>query len=188
MGLITGLISGLMASFTFWLYLRKMRPRISIAPFVLIYKPNIHRNFYTYCIRIINETRHSLLDLRFHIRLRKELPTHRISITVPLQREKVFSLAPKEGYDITFYIENNEELKKQLSQVFSSDIKLQKILKDGFNLYRLLDYFEYLEFNLHVTHPTSSVSEVFTIRYRKENLIHGRFLKRDSLRYEEIKS
>lgn len=189
LGLITGFISGFLASFIFWLYIyRRMSPNIIIAPFILYYKPYIHKDYYSYSIRILNNKKSKcpLYDLRFHLRFRKEHKNLRISKTLPLLRDDIFILDSGDSYDVIFYVKNNEPLKKELLKTFSTDEDFNNICKNNFSLKNLLCYFDYLEFNVKITHEKSNVSKILSKRYKVKDLVFGEFKKLGTLEVKKL--
>lgn len=188
-GLITGFISGFLASFIFWLYIkRRMSPNVIIAPFILYYKPYIHKDYHSYSIRILNNEKNKcpLYDLRFHLRFRKEYKNLRISKTIPLLRDNIFILDSGDSYDVIFFVENNEFLKKEFLKAFSTDEDFNKIYKNDFSLRNLLNYFDYLEFNVKIIHEKSNISKILSKRYKVNDLVFGEFKKLGTLEFKKL--
>ena len=184
-GFAKGLLSGIQALLVFRPYLRMLRPKIECSSFMAVCRSEIYEHDETGSIRILNELSIPVINLPFQLRLRRDLPTHRISQSIPLLRNELFSLVSKDAYFVTFNLQGNDLLQQKFQRIYETDEHMQQNLKSSFDSMRLLEPFDYIESNLQANHPSIDTTPVFIMKNRASSIKHGSFAQKDSLALEQ---
>ena len=183
--LAKGLLSGIFACFVFRAYLHMLRHKIEYSSFMAVCRPEIYEHDETDTKRILNELSIPVINLLFQLRFRRNLPTHRISQSIHLLPNEFFSLGSKDAYFITFNLQGNDLLQQKFQRKYEMDEHMQQNLKPSFDSMRLLESFDYIEFNQQANHPAIDATPVFTMKNRASSIKHGSFAQKDSLAIEQ---
>ena len=180
LNVIVGLIAGLLASYTFWLYLKSRKPKISISS-KMIKRPHPYRsNLWEYKFRIRNERKdRSVINIRAHAELVKVGPDKlRRGLGLPLTHHEVFMLPPLSeneklgihSFTIDIYSINldrlaglgfDEEKKSELEyKIKEKKIQLEDMMKG----------FSFLRVNILATDPASNMTSFFEKRYTIDDI------------------
>lgn len=150
LSLLMGVISGLVSSLFYFLFMRAVKPRIEVAPSIVVEKTEKETIYY---IKIVNKTKCDLIDIYYTFSF------YSISL---------------DGIVDTSYIEATKPILRHIEKYSKSenDTYAIRLSFSDTNKKTLLDH-SYLVFTIYATHAFSGGRIVLQTKYNNEQLVEN---------------
>ena len=148
--LLIGIISGLVSSLCYFLFMRAVKPKIVVAPSIVVKTTGEATN---YSIKVVNKTKSDLIDIYYTF--------------------QIYSISP-DGIVDTSYIEPTKPILRHIEKCSKSENDTYAIrLSFSDEMQRTLLGDSYLVFTIYATHAFSGGRIVLQTKYKETQLIEN---------------